>query len=139
MINNKFILYISIATSYRCTGLIINSTPSLGFPSPQPAGMRSEALGALISTPAIDGANVFLAHPSFSSLKRISLKAESHQPYGASVGALRLLYDILLSRRLDNQAQKARRQGLGSVTGPYSCWRIPKASAQPILKGSTAP
>ena len=48
-----------------------------------------------------------------TSLQRISLKAEGHQQYGASVGALRLLYDILLSRRLDNEAHKARRAGWG--------------------------
>lgn len=48
-----------------------------------------------------------------TSLQRISLKAEGHQQYGASVGALRLLYDILLSRRLDNEAIKARRTGWG--------------------------
>ena len=41
-----------------------------------------------------------------TSLQRISLKAEGHQQYGASVGALRLLYDILLSRRLDNEAKQ---------------------------------
>ena len=46
-----------------------------------------------------------------TSLQRISLKAEGHQQYGASVGALRLLYDILLSRRLDNEAIKAGRTG----------------------------
>ena len=56
-----------------------------------------------------------------TSLQRISLKAESDKQFASSVGALRLLYDILLSRRLDNEAQKARRQGLGSVTGPSSC------------------
>ena len=48
-----------------------------------------------------------------TSLQRISLKAEGHQQYGASVGALRLLYEILLSRCLDNEAHKARRAGWG--------------------------
>ena len=48
-----------------------------------------------------------------TSLQRISLKVESHLQFGASVGALRWLYDILLSRRLDNEAIKARRTGWG--------------------------
>ena len=34
-----------------------------------------------------------------TSLQRISLKAEGHQQHGASVGALRMLYEILLSCR----------------------------------------
>ena len=48
-----------------------------------------------------------------TSLQRISLKSEGSQQYGASVGALRLVYDILLSRRLDNDAIKARQPGCG--------------------------
>ncbi len=48
-----------------------------------------------------------------TSLQRISLKAEGSQQFGASVGALRLLYDILLSRRLDNDAIKAWQPGWG--------------------------
>ena len=46
-----------------------------------------------------------------TSLQRISLKAESKKQFASSVGALRLLYDILLSRRLDNEAIKAGRTG----------------------------
>ena len=48
-----------------------------------------------------------------TSLQRISLKAESDKQFASSVDALRLLYDILLSRRLDNEAHKARRAGWG--------------------------
>ena len=48
-----------------------------------------------------------------TSLQRISLKAESDKQFASSVGALRLLYDILLSRRLDNEAIKPRRTGWG--------------------------
>ena len=48
-----------------------------------------------------------------TSLQRISLKAESDKQFASSVGALRLLYDILLSRRLDNDAIKARQPGWG--------------------------
>ena len=42
-----------------------------------------------------------------------TLKAESDKQFASLVGALRLLYDILLSRRLDNKAIKARRTGWG--------------------------
>ena len=42
-----------------------------------------------------------------------SLKAESDKQFSASVGALRLLYDILLARKLDNEALRARRTGWG--------------------------
>ena len=48
-----------------------------------------------------------------TSLQRISLKAESDKQFSASVGALRLLYDILLARKLDNEALRARRTGWG--------------------------
>ena len=48
-----------------------------------------------------------------TSLQRISLKAESDKQFASSVGASRLLYDILLSRRLDTEAIKARRTGWG--------------------------
>ena len=48
-----------------------------------------------------------------TSLQRISLKAESDKQFSASVGALRLLYDILLARKLDNEAIRARRTGWG--------------------------
>ena len=46
-----------------------------------------------------------------TSLQRISLKAESDKQFSASVGALRLLYDILLALKLDNEAIRARRTG----------------------------
>ena len=44
-----------------------------------------------------------------TSLQRVSLKAEQDKQYSASVGAMKLIYEILLSRRLDNEAIKARR------------------------------
>ena len=43
-----------------------------------------------------------------TSLQRISLKAEHDKQFSASVGALRLLYDILLARKLDNEAIRGR-------------------------------
>ena len=46
-----------------------------------------------------------------TSLQRVSLKAEQDKQYSASVGAMKLIYEILLSRRLDNEAIKARRTG----------------------------
>ena len=46
-----------------------------------------------------------------TSLQRVSLKAEHDKQYSASVGAMKLIYEILLSRRLDNEAIKARRTG----------------------------
>ena len=44
-----------------------------------------------------------------TSLQRVSLKAEQDKQYSASVGAMKLIYEILLARRLDNEAIKARR------------------------------
>ena len=49
-----------------------------------------------------------------TSLQRVSLKAEQDKQYSASVGAMKLIYEILLSRRLDNEAIKARRSGFDS-------------------------
>ena len=43
-----------------------------------------------------------------TSLQRISLKAEYDKQYSAIVGALQLLYDILLARKIDNEAIRAR-------------------------------
>ena len=48
-----------------------------------------------------------------TSLQRVSLKAEQDKQYSASVGAMKLIYEILLARRLDNEAIKARRTGWG--------------------------
>ena len=45
-----------------------------------------------------------------TSLQRISLKAEQAQQFSAAVGSLRLLYDLLLSRRLDSQARMVERR-----------------------------
>ena len=60
-----------------------------------------------------------------SHINRYAKQIEEHiryldQKYGASLGALRLLYDILLSRRLDNEAIKARRTGWGYRHGSTS-------------------
>jgi len=44
-----------------------------------------------------------------TGLQRVSLKAEQDKQYSASVGAMKLIYEILLARRLDNEAFKARR------------------------------
>ena len=52
-----------------------------------------------------------------TSLQRLSLKAEQDRQYAASVGALRLLYDILLARRLDVEASRAKRTGWGGRHG----------------------
>ena len=52
-----------------------------------------------------------------TSLQRISLKAEHDTQFSASVGALRLLYDILLARKLDNEAIRARRTTWGNRHG----------------------
>ena len=46
-----------------------------------------------------------------TSLQRVALKAERDKQYGASVGAIRLIYDLLVSRRLDLDAKKAERHG----------------------------
>ena len=45
-----------------------------------------------------------------TSLQRVALKAERDRQYGASVGAIRLIYDILVSRRLDLDAKQAERR-----------------------------
>ena len=57
------------------------------------------------------------ANLTLTSLQRISLKAEHDKQFSASVGALRLLYDILLARKLDNEAIRARRTTWGNRHG----------------------
>ncbi len=57
-----------------------------------------------------------------TSLQRISLKAEQDKQYAAAVGAQKKLYELLLRRKMDNEAEKARRPG----------WAI--ATATPVLK-----
>jgi hypothetical protein len=52
-----------------------------------------------------------------TSLQRLSLKAEQDKQYSASVGAMRLRNDILLARRLDVEASKAKRTGWGGRHG----------------------
>ena len=48
-----------------------------------------------------------------TSLQRISLKAEQDNQYAAAVGAQKMLYELLLARKLDNEALRARRTGWG--------------------------
>ena len=48
-----------------------------------------------------------------TSLHRISLKAEQDKQYAAAVGAQKMLYGLLLRRKMDNEAEKARRPGWG--------------------------
>ena len=48
-----------------------------------------------------------------TSLQRIALKAEEDKQYAAAVGAQKMLYELLLRRKMDNEAEKARRPGWG--------------------------
>ena len=48
-----------------------------------------------------------------TSLQRISLKAEESGQFAAAVGAQKMLYELLLRRKLDHEAAKASRPGLG--------------------------
>ena len=48
-----------------------------------------------------------------TSLQRISLKAEQDKQYAAAVGAQKMLYELLLRRKMDHEAEKARRPGWG--------------------------
>ena len=51
------------------------------------------------------------------TLQRVSLKAEISGQYASAIGAQRLLYDLLVSRRLDADAKKAERNGWGYRRG----------------------
>ena len=55
-----------------------------------------------------------------TSLQRISLKAEQDKQYAAAVGAQKMLYELLLRRKMDNEAEKARRPGWGYRHGNTS-------------------
>ena len=44
---------------------------------------------------------------------RISLKAEEDKQYAAAVGAQKMLCELLLRRKMDNEAENARRPGWG--------------------------
>ena len=48
-----------------------------------------------------------------TSLQRISLKAEESGQFAAAVGAQKMLYELLLRRKMDHEAAKARRPGWG--------------------------
>ena len=43
------------------------------------------------------------------SLQRIALKAKQYKKYGAAVGTQKMLYELLLRRRLDDEAEKAKK------------------------------
>ena len=46
-------------------------------------------------------------------LQRIALKAEEDKQYAAAVGAQKMLYELLMRRKLDYEADKASCPGLG--------------------------
>ena len=48
-----------------------------------------------------------------TSLQRISLKAEEDRQYAAAVGAQKMLYELLLPRKMDHEAAKESRLGWG--------------------------
>ena len=48
-----------------------------------------------------------------TSLQRISIKAEQFKQYAAAVGAQKMLYELLLRRKLEDEAAKASRPGWG--------------------------
>ena len=48
-----------------------------------------------------------------TSLQRIALKAEEDKQYAAAVGAQKMIYELLLRRNLDHEAEKASRPGWG--------------------------
>ena len=48
-----------------------------------------------------------------TSLQRISLKAEEDKQYAAAVGAQKMIYELLLRRKMDHEAAKASRPGWG--------------------------
>jgi len=48
-----------------------------------------------------------------TSLQRIALKAEEDKQYSAAVGAQKMIYELLLRRKLDHEAEKASRPGWG--------------------------
>ena len=53
-----------------------------------------------------------IAHVA-TSLQRISLKAEEDNQYAAAVGAQKMIYELLLRRKMDHKAAKASRPGWG--------------------------
>ena len=46
-----------------------------------------------------------------TSLQRISLKAEEDKQYAAAVGAQKMIYELLLRRKMDHEAAQASRPG----------------------------
>ena len=48
-----------------------------------------------------------------TSLEQISLKAEKDKQYVAAIDAQKMLYELLLRRKLDHEAAKASRSGWG--------------------------
>ena len=52
-----------------------------------------------------------------TSLQRITLKAEEDKQYAAAVGAQKMIYELLMRRKLDHEAEKASRPGWGYLHG----------------------
>ena len=52
-----------------------------------------------------------------TSLQFISLKAEEDKQYAAAVGAQKMLYELLLRRKMNHEAAKASRPGWGCRHG----------------------
>ena len=48
-----------------------------------------------------------------TSLQRLALKVEQDKQYAVAVGAQKMLYELLLRRRLDDEAEKAKKPGWG--------------------------
>ena len=55
-----------------------------------------------------------------TSLQRITLKAEEDKQYAAAVGAQKMIYELLLRRKMDHEAAKASRPGWGYRHGNTS-------------------
>ena len=72
-------------------------------------GTRSECLQLGIDS---HDAQHLIVHMA-TSLQRISLKAEEDKQYAAAVGAQKMLYELLLRRKIDHEAAKASRPGWG--------------------------
>ena len=56
-----------------------------------------------------------------TTLQRVSLKAEMSGQYASAFGAQRLLYALLVSRRLDAESKKAERNGWGYRGSTTKC------------------
>ena len=52
-----------------------------------------------------------------TTLQRVALKAEQDKQYAAAVGAQKMLYELLLRRRLDDEAEKSKKPGWDYMYG----------------------